>query len=254
MRIVSWNVNGIRSAARQGLETWWAGAGDDLLLMQEVRALPEQMDAAIRDPGGHVAHWHAAERKGYSGVGSWSRRPIDRVTMGLGLPAFDIEGRAQILEVEGLRIYNLYVPNGGRDHERVPYKLAFYEALLADLNPRLERGEALVVVGDFNTAHRPIDLSNPKANERTTGFLPEERAWVDRFLATGLRDVFRDAHPDESGHHTWWSNRPGIRQRNIGWRIDYFLVSPAVLPRVRSATIRPEVMGSDHCPIALELD
>jgi exodeoxyribonuclease-3 len=174
--------------------------------------------------------------------------------MGLGLPAFDIEGRAQILEVEGLRIYNLYVPNGGRDHERVPYKLAFYEALLADLNPRLERGEALVVVGDFNTAHRPIDLSNPKANERTTGFLPEERAWVDRFLATGLRDVFRDAHPDESGHHTWWSNRPGIRQRNIGWRIDYFLVSPAVLPRVRSATIRPEVMGSDHCPIALELD
>ncbi|MEB3299520.1 MAG: exodeoxyribonuclease III, partial [Candidatus Sericytochromatia bacterium] len=193
-------------------------------------------------------------RKGYSGVATWTREPWP-TRPGLGQERFDVEGRAIWTELPGsIRLLNVYVPNGGRDLERVPYKLEFYDAMLAAVRQGHAQGDPFIICGDWNTAHQPIDLANPKANQGTTGFLPEERAWIDRFLHEGqLVDPFRERHPDEAGHYTWWSNRPGVRARNIGWRIDYFLVSRPLSSRVVAIEHRPTVMGSDHCPVVLTI-
>lgn len=254
MKIVSWNVNGIRACERQGLAAWHEGVAPDVLCMQEVRALPEQMSVGMREPAGCQASYHPAERKGYSGVGTWTKRPPLETQNGLGIERFDVEGRVQVLRYPAFTLFNLYFPNGSRDHSRVPYKLDFYAELLARITAMHARGERVILTGDFNTAHQSLDLANPKANEKTTGFLPEERVWIDRYLAAGLCDVFRDRHRGEGGHYTWWSNRPGVRERNIGWRIDYFLVSRALAPAIRGCTILKDVKGSDHCPVVLELD
>jgi exodeoxyribonuclease-3 len=201
---------------------------------------------------GYHAHWNAAQKKGYSGVSTWCKEPAPAVH-GLAREEFDGEGRVIVTEHDGFALYNIYFPNGSRDHSRVPFKLAFYEHLMATLAARLARGDKLVVGGDFNTAHQEIDLANPRANTKTTGFLPEEREVLQRFLDLGFHDVFRERHPGEKGHYSWWSNRPGVREKNVGWRIDYFLVSHNLLDRVTDARILPEVLGSDHCPVALTL-
>lgn len=255
MKIVTWNVNGIRACERQGLVEWYRDYQPDVLCFQEVRAEPHQLSAAVCEPeAGCTVSWHPAEKKGYSGVGAWIRRAPEEIRLGMGLAEFDSEGRVQVLRFKGFTLFNVYFPNGSRDLSRVPYKLSFYDALLAQIKELHARGEHVIVCGDFNTAHQPIDLANPKANQKTTGFLPEERVKVDEYLAAGLKDVFRDRHPGEAGHYTWWSNRPGVRERNIGWRIDYFLVSEALVPHVTAAYILPEVKGSDHCPVVLEVD
>ncbi len=252
MRIVTWNVNGLRACAKAGFLDWVAADAPDVLCMQEVRAEPEQLADAIRQPAGYEATWHPARRKGYSGVATWAKsRAV--TTLGIGDPRFDDEGRALFTELGGFTLVNVYVPNGSRDLSRVPFKLEFYQALADCIERKHACGESVVVCGDWNTAHREIDLANPKANEKCTGFLAEERAWIDTFLGLGLVDVFRQSHPDETGHYTWWSQRAGARQRNVGWRIDYFLVSQGLLGRVRSATLHPAVPGSDHCPVALEI-
>jgi len=256
MRILSWNVNGLRACERQGFSSWLAGCGADVVGLQEVRAHPGQLPAHLVRPEGWHAHWSSAERGGYSGVGLLSRRPPDAVATSLGVDAFDREGRLQIARFGRLVVANVYFPNGSgkeRDNGRVPFKLDFYGALFERLQ-RLRRGGARVLVmGDFNTAHREIDLARPKANVKTSGFLPEERAEIDRWIRAGWVDVFRRARP-EGGHYTWWSQRQGARERNVGWRIDYVLASKAARPYVREAFHHPEVRGSDHCPIGVDLD
>jgi exodeoxyribonuclease-3 len=165
---------------------------------------------------------------------------------------FDGEGRVLIHEFSDFFILNCYFPNGQRDHGRVPYKMSFCDLILEKIN-HLQLIKPVIITGDFNTAHFPIDLANPKGNLKTTGFLPLERAWMDKLVAEGWVDVFRELHHDQEGHYTWWSNMPGCRERNVGWRIDYFFISPILLPRVKSAKILSSILGSDHCPIVLEL-
>jgi exodeoxyribonuclease-3 len=253
MRIVSWNVNGLRACERNGFTEWFLQDKPDIMCMQEVRAELPQLPEHCQTPVGYHTTWNPAEKKGYSGVATWSRQQPTAVQLGLDHPDSDREGRCIVTEHDGFALYNIYFPNGSRDHSRVPFKLAFYEHLMQHLAERLARGDRLLIGGDFNTAHQEIDLANPRANVKTTGFLPEEREVLQRFMALGFRDVFRDRHPGEKGHYTWWSNRPGVREKNIGWRIDYFLASESLAPDVKAVYHLPEVKGSDHCPVVIEL-
>lgn len=256
MKIVSWNVNGLRAAHAKGFLPWLSASGADVVGVQEVRALPEQLPEEVRAPEGWHTHFVAAERKGYSGVGLFSRARPDEVVDALGQAHLDVEGRLQMARFGRLWIVNGYFPNGNgkeRDNSRVPYKLDFYRALFAHLEPLARAGEPVLVMGDFNTAHTEIDLARPKANQQTSGFLAEEREELDRWLREGYTDTFR-AQVQDGGHYTWWSQRFGVRAKNIGWRIDYVLANGAAQPFVKAAAIHPEVMGSDHCPISVELD
>ena len=256
-RIYSWNVNGLRACAQKGFLDWLRGARADVVGLQETRATPEQLDDELRTPSRFHTHFSAAERLGYSGVGLYSRHPLDQVETSLGVPEFDAEGRVQILTLGALTIANVYFPNGNgkdRDNGRVPYKLAFTERLFELLEPRRKNGGRVIVMGDFNTAPEEIDLARPKTNQKTSGFLPEEREGLRAILGNGWTDSFRHRYPDAAEQYTWWSQRAGIRERNVGWRIDLAFVSEGVLPFLRDARIHPDVMGSDHCPISLELD
>ncbi|MEC7521894.1 MAG: exodeoxyribonuclease III [Myxococcota bacterium] len=256
MRIASWNVNGLRAVTRKGFRDWLDGVGADVVGVQETRCLPEQVPDALRDDDAWHQHYVAAERKGYSGVGLLSRHPIDEVEPSLGVKTMDREGRVQIARIGKLKVVNCYFPNGNgkdRDNSRVPFKLRFYRRLHRVLDPAKKAGEPIVVMGDFNTAPEPIDLARPSQNRRTSGFLPEEREELKRWLKTGWVDSFR-VFEDGGGHYSWWSQRFGVREKNIGWRIDLALVSPAAAKHLTGATIERDVRGSDHCPITLELD
>ncbi len=256
MRIVSWNVNGIRACARKGFGAWLDGCGAEIVGLQEVRAKLEQVPAELLDKPGW--HWDlvSAERAGYSGVAFLAKRAPDTVRAELGVPEIDREGRLQIARFGRLRLVNGYFPNGNgknRDLSRIPYKLDFYRRLAAELEPAKRRGDPVLVMGDFNTAHQEIDLARPKQNRQTSGFRTEEREALNAWLEHGWTDTFRHCEPGE-GHYSWWSQRIGVRQRNIGWRIDYILASPGAMPFLRGAAIHPEVMGSDHCPISVDVD
>jgi len=254
-RLFSWNVNGLRACGRKGFLDWLAKARPDVLGLQETRALPEQLNDELRSPDGYGTHFHSAERKGYSGVALYTRvEPQSVVHGGLDDPQFDDEGRLIIADYGKFLFYTGYFPNGGNDLSRVPYKLEFSEFVLQHAEAQRKKGRSIVICGDVNTAHEEIDLANPKSNKKNTGFLPEERAWVSRLTEHGYVDIFRRLHPDEPGHYTWWSNRKGVRERNVGWRIDYFFISPDLARRVVAARIHSQVMGSDHCPIELEFD
>lgn len=258
MRVVSWNVNGLRSIVRKGFFDWLEHANADVVALQETRCDAAQVPAPIRalaERGWH-AHFVHAKRAGYSGVGLLSRRPFDRVETSLGVRAFDDEGRVQIATLGALTIANVYFPNGSgpaRDNSRVPFKLRFYRKLRTLLEPARATGARVLVVGDFNTAPHEIDLARPKENERTSGFLPEERRELHRWLAGGWVDTFRVFEPGP-GHYTWWSQRFGVRERNVGWRLDLVLASPGAMPFVRAAAIHAQVRGSDHCPVSVDLD
>jgi len=256
IRLYSWNVNGIRAAAAKGFLSWLSSCQGDIVCLQETRVLPEQLDASLRSPAGWHAHFVAAKRPGYSGVGLLARMPWATLVTSLGVRAFDIEGRLQLARFGDLWVANVYFPNGSgkdRDNSRVPYKLRFYRRLFRTLDRLVTEGGRVLVAGDFNTAHRDIDLARPRQNDKTSGFLPEERAELDRWLCAGWVDTFRHFEPGP-GHYTWWAQRPGVRERNVGWRIDYVLASPAALPFVRRAGICSDVKGSDHCPVFVELD
>lgn len=253
LRVLSWNVNGLRACTRKGFDAWLDGARADVVGLQEVRALPEEL--APPPAGWHVA-WAPAERRGYSGVALWSRRKPDAVATGLGIPRFDVEGRFVLARFGRLVVANGYFPKGSgrlRDNSRVPYKLAFTRAVFARLERLRRAGLRVLVMGDLNTAHREIDLARPRDNAATSGFLPEERAELDRWLRAGWVDTFRAFEPGQ-GHYTWWSQRLGARARNVGWRIDYVLASPAAMRFVRGAFHQPEALGSDHCPVGVEID
>jgi exodeoxyribonuclease-3 len=249
-------VNGLRAAAKKGFGDWLADSRAEIVGIQEVRALPDQIPAALREPEAWRVAFQPAERKGYSGVGLYSRRAPDRIETSLGETRFDSEGRVQIAHFGRLAVANVYFPNGNgkdRDNSRVPYKLDFYRALFERLQSLRSSGRRLLVMGDFNTAHKEIDLARPKANRETSGFLPEECAEIDRWVDTGWVDTFRAFEPGPD-RYTWWSQRGGARARNVGWRIDYVMASPAAMKFVRSAFIHPEVIGSDHCPLGVDVD
>ena len=256
LRVVSWNVNGLRACERKGFSRWLARSGAHIVGLQEVRALPEDLALHLVQPRGWHVTLSPAERKGYSGVALYSRSAPDDVKTKLGEERFDVEGRLQIARFGRLCVVNGYFPKGSgrdRDNSRVPYKLAFYRALF-DRVQRLRRsGQRVIVMGDFNTAHEEIDLARPKGNEKTSGFLPEERAELDRWLAAGWVDSFRAFEPGPD-HYSWWSQRGGCRERNIGWRIDLVLASPAAMRFAKNAFISSKVKGSDHCPIGIDFD
>jgi exodeoxyribonuclease-3 len=251
MKLISWNVNGIRSVFNKGFLEWFTKESPDILCLQETKADFEQFPDEIRRLSHHSISYSCAEKKGYSGVATFSREKI-LDTKKSEQHLFDSEGRVLIHELKDFFLVNCYFPNGQRDHKRVPFKLSFCEDLLVRVN-ELKKKKPVIITGDFNTAHREMDLANPKTNKNSTGFLSIERAWMDKFVSEGYVDVYRHLNPDATGAYSWWSNRPGVRARNIGWRIDYFFITKDLLTRVKSATIQPDVMGSDHCPIVLEL-
>jgi exodeoxyribonuclease-3 len=254
LRLFSWNVNGIRACGRKGFVDWLKKARPDILGLQETRALPEQLEEGLRQPKGYEVHYHPAEKKGYSGVALYSRVAPESVVLGgLDEERFDSEGRLIIADYGDFLFYTGYFPNGGNDLSRVPYKLEFSEAVLQHAEAQRRKGRSIVICGDVNTAHEEIDLANPKSNQKNTGFLPEEREWVTRLVDHGYIDIFRKRNPELTGAYTWWSNRKGVRERNVGWRIDYFFISPDLEEKVVDARIHSDVLGSDHCPIELEL-
>ena len=255
-RIVSWNVNGLRACAKKGFLDFLDASGADVVGIQELRAFPSQLPSAVRAPSGWHAAFAPAERKGYSGVALFSRQPPDRVEARLGIDEYDVEGRLLIAHFKRLAIATVYFPKGSgtaRDNSRVPYKLGFYAALFERLQALRRRGPVFVM-GDYNTAHTPLDLARPKTNAKTSGFLPAERDELTRWLAAGWRDTFRHQHPGEGGHYTWWRQWGNARADNVGWRIDYMLASPSAAKRVRDAFIWPQVMGSDHCPVGVDVE
>ena len=251
MRIVSWNVNGLRACVRKGFLDFLGASGADVVGLQEVRAFEHQLDAGVLAPAGWHAAFSPAERPGYSGVGIYSRERPARVETALGEPRFDAEGRLVIAWFDGLAVASVYFPKGSSS-DRVAYKLDFYAALFERLQA-LRRDGPVVVIGDYNTAHEAIDLARPKSNAKTSGFLPEERAELSRWLDAGWVDTFRARHPGEPGHYTWWRQWGGARERNVGWRIDYVLASPDAAAKVNDAFIWPDVTGSDHCPVGVDL-
>jgi exodeoxyribonuclease-3 len=255
MRVVSWNVNGLRACAKKGFAKVLETSRADVMLVQEVRALPEQVPRALLEAPGWHASFCPAERPGYSGVGIFSREAPRKVETGLGESRFDQEGRFIVAHFGRLAVASVYFPKGSgrdRDNSRVPYKLDFYRAVFERVQ-RLRRRGPVLVAGDYNTAVEEIDLARPRTNMRSSGFLPEERAELRRWLEAGWVDVFRRQHPDEPGHYTWWRQFGGARENNVGWRIDYVLASPSAARRVRDAFIWPDVMGSDHCPIGVDV-
>jgi exodeoxyribonuclease-3 len=252
VRLVSWNVNGIRSAVRNGFWDWLEADAPDILCLQETRIDPGQLTERMHRPPSYHAHWHSAERKGYSGVATFCREAPLAARHGFGQPSFDVEGRVLITKHPGFVLLNAYFPSGQRGHERGAYKIEFYDALLDFCAGLQAQGQRLIVCGDFNTAHQPIDLARPKQNVKTSGFLPEEREALSRWLNQGFVDIFRHLHPNAE-EYTWWTYRLDARARNIGWRIDYFLVTADLVSHVQEARILADVVGSDHCPIELRL-
>ncbi len=251
MKLVSWNVNGLRAVLRRkDLQAYLAGENPDVLCLQETRAEPGEVEPLW--PAEYETFWNPAQRRGYSGTAIFTKvRPLS-VVPGLGRPEHDAEGRILTAEFEDFFLVNVYVPNSQRGLTRLPYRQRWDADFLKFLK-KLERDKPVVFCGDFNVAHREIDLAHPKANEGSHGFTPEERAGFEAFLRRGFLDTFREFEPG-SGHYTWWSPISGARARNVGWRIDYVLISAALRPRLRSAFIRPDVPGSDHCPVGVELD
>ncbi|RQD64546.1 MAG: exodeoxyribonuclease III [Desulfonatronovibrio sp. MSAO_Bac4] len=252
MIIHSWNVNGFRAVVGKGFWDWFGQVDSDVVCLQEVKATPEQLSQKDREVPGYDVFWNPSRvKKGYSGVASFYRVTPLRVSNSLPDDRFQGEGRVILMEYEKFYLFNIYFPNGQMSDERLQFKLDFYDCFL-NYAQELRKNKPIVVCGDVNTAHREIDLKNPKANEDRSGFLPIEREWMDKFIGLGYIDTFRmfNQEPDQ---YTWWTYRFGARSRNAGWRIDYFFVSEELRDNVVRSWIEPEVMGSDHCPIGLEL-
>lgn len=251
MRLVSWNVNGIRAIAGKGFKEWMLETSPDVLCLQETKAAPGQLEEALVSPPGYTSFWNGPERKGYAGVCLYSKEKPVSVEKDFPPADLDTEGRALIASFKDFVLINVYFPNGGRGPERLKYKLDFYDRFLEYVDGLKTRN--IVICGDVNTAHKEIDLARPKQNEMFTGFLPVERAWIDRLVEHGYVDTFRHFN-NEPGRYSWWDYKTRSRERNVGWRIDYFFITKGLLPRLKKAFIMSDVMGSDHCPVGIELD
>jgi exodeoxyribonuclease-3 len=250
MKLISWNVNGLRAVLRKGFLDYLDREKPHILCLQETRCGPDDVEQLW--PASYTTYWNVAQKKGYSGTAIFTRcRPLT-ITPGMGRPHHDQEGRVLTAEFEDFFLVNVYVPNSQRELTRLPYRQQWDRDFLRYLK-QLEQRKPVIWCGDLNVAHTELDLANPKANVGNHGFTPQERAGFSAFLEAGFLDTFRVFHPG-GGHYTWWSQMPGVRQRNIGWRIDYFLISNTLRPRLKRAFIRPNVMGSDHCPVGIEFE
>ncbi len=253
MRIISWNVNGLRSVLNKGAGLWIQNQEADVVCLQEIKVKQEQIPPdQLACFNSYQQIWHAAQRPGYSGVLTLTRQEPSSIQVGLGYDEYDQEGRLICTRHPGFTLFNVYFPNGKRDHTRLTYKLDFYASLLKLCDRLHASGEKIIICGDFNTAHREIDLKNPKQNSTTSGFLPEERVWIDAYLDHSFVDPFRIIYP-ERVQYTWWTYRMGARERNIGWRIDFFLVSKDLMSSVQDVVTHEQTAGSDHCPVELIL-
>ncbi|MHC1593577.1 MAG: exodeoxyribonuclease III [Methermicoccaceae archaeon] len=252
LSILSWNVNGLRAVYKKGFLDWLLKAEPDILCVQETKATEEQLPSRLKAIDGYNMYLSSAERKGYSGVALYSKIEPKSIKRGFGIERFDSEGRVLIADYEDFVLFNVYFPNGKASQERLDYKMEFYDAFLSYVDELKSRGKKIVVCGDVNTAHKEIDLARPKQNEEVSGFLAEERAWIDRFLSHGYVDTFR-AFNGQPAQYTWWSFKTRARERNVGWRIDYFFVSENLMEDVKSAYILSDVKGSDHCPIGIDI-
>ena len=251
-KLISWNVNGIRAAEKKGLLEWLAASQADVVALQETKAHPEQLSDALLNPSGYQAAWNWAEKKGYSGTATYSLHAPVKVVTGLNEARFDTEGRVLIHEFEPFVLFNIYFPNGGRGAEYVAHKLAFYRRFLDVAQAYMDAARPVIVTGDFNTAYAEIDLARPKENVAHSGFMPEERLGLAEFFEAGFVDTFRHLHPD-TVKYTWWDMVTRARERNVGWRLDYFMVSPDLKDCIAAADIHEDVFGSDHCPVSLVL-
>jgi exodeoxyribonuclease III len=254
--LVSWNVNGLRAAGKKGFADWIAAGRYDVVGLQETKITsPEQLPPELASPTGYHSLWSCAKtKKGYSGVALFTRvKPKDSTDF-LGRKEFDDEGRTLIADYGRFVLLNVYFPNGGGGPERLAYKLRFYDYFLGYIEKLKHIGRSVVFCGDVNTAHQPVDLARPKENQKNTGFLPEERAWIDKLVSLGWVDTFRHFYPDRAGAYSYWDIKSRARERNVGWRIDYFFITPDLLPFLCQSFILPEVTGSDHCPVGITLD
>lgn len=251
--LYSWNVNGIRAAQKNGFESWFGSIQGDFVCLQEIKATEDQLDLFLRQPKGYFSFWNPAQKPGYSGVATYTKREPLGVHMGLGVSELDTEGRVLTLEYDSWVMINAYFPNSQRDHARLPFKLKFCDQMMKYCKAWEKKGKQVVICGDFNIAHKEIDLRNPKTNVDNAGFLPQERKWLDSFTDGGFVDTFREFEPG-GGHYSWWSYRPGVREKNVGWRIDYFFVGSKLKSRLKKAEIHPDVRGSDHCPVSVKID
>ncbi len=259
MKLISWNVNGLRAVVKKGNFDALFELDADAICLQETKAHPEQLPPEVRTPAGYFSHFdHSKGRKGYSGVAIYVKskyeKDIQKVEYGLGVEKYDQEGRFIAIFFPQFVLINCYFPNGGRGPERLAFKLEYYVEFMKYIENLRKAGRKVIFCGDVNTAHTEIDLSHPKENLKTSGFLPIEREWLDKLVKTGYVDTYRFLYPEKKEVYTWWDMKTYARERNIGWRIDYFFVSPDLKEKVKKAEILDQFFGSDHCPILLELD
>ncbi len=250
--LISWNVNGIRAIEKKGFIDWVNKQNLDFLCVQETKARPEQLSNALLEIKGYSTYWNQAQKKGYSGVAVYSRLKPDKVEYGFGSAAFDQEGRTLILEYEKFFLINIYFPNGNSSAERLRFKMDFYLEFFKYIEKIMIKKKKIIVCGDFNTAHNEIDLARPKENSKNSGFLPEERALLDQFINLEFADSFRSLHEDAVAY-SWWDYKTQARQRDVGWRLDYFFINHAVSADLIDAFILKDVFGSDHCPVGITL-
>jgi len=253
LRLLSWNVNGLRAICKKGFVDWLRGDMPDVLCLQETKVAADQVPSELKSIPGYFFYLGPIVRKGRDGVALFSKTEPLSVKYTLGIEGFDDENRAIVADYGQFLLFNVYFPNGKASQERLEYKLKFYDLFLEHIDRLKAGGRKIVICGDINTAHKEIDLARPKANEKISGFLPEERAWMDRLVERGFIDTFRIFHA-EGGNYSWWDLKTRARERNVGWRIDYFFVSKNLRDFVRSAFILKDVTGADHCPVGIELD
>lgn len=251
--MLSWNINGIRAIERKGFSKFLKKESPDIMCIQETKAQEEQIPEALTDIDDYHTVFASAEKKGYSGVGTFSKIKPNDITKGIGVERFDREGRILRSDYDDFILFNIYFPNGKSSQKRLDFKMSFYETFLQEWKSLLDMGEKIVICGDVNTAHKEIDLARPKANEDRSGFLPIERKWIDDLMDAGFIDTFRYFHK-EPDNYSWWDYKTKARERNVGWRIDYFFISQNLENNLKSAFIRDDIMGSDHCPVGIELD
>ncbi len=255
MKLISWNVNGLRAVANKGAFKTIFELDPDIICLQETKAHPDQLSPEVRSPAGYFSYFdHSKIKKGYSGVAIYSKIEPEKIEYGVGMPKFDEEGRTLVAYFKDFVLLNIYFPNGGRGPERLKYKMEYYDHFLKFIENLRKKGKKIIFCGDVNTAHTEIDLSHPKENQKTSGFLPEERAWLDEVTGKGYLDTYRFMYPEKKEAYTWWDMKTYARDRNIGWRIDYFFISHDLKDKIKKAEILNTILGSDHCPILLEID
>jgi exodeoxyribonuclease-3 len=252
IRILSWNVNGLRAVHKKGFLEWLQRDRSAILCIQETKCREDQVPNPVKNAFGYHTYFSSGDRRGYGGVGLFTRKEPLSVKYTLEIERFDDEGRAIVADYGSFILFNVYFPNGKASKERLEYKLKFYDRFLKLADRLKAEGRKIAICGDVNTAHKEIDIARPKQNEKISGFLPEERAWMDELVSHGFLDTFRIFNK-EGGNYSWWDLKTGARERNVGWRIDYFFVSDNLKDRIKSAFILTEVLGSDHCPVGIEM-